>query len=98
MSAQAAAAKVTDQVATQTSPVLAKLAIFTACLGLAPITTYFLSQKYLWDGNATYAAITAIVAANLVLIAYIISSVREDARDQSAAAAAKGGLESRKDR
>lgn len=29
-------------------------------------------------GNATYAAITAVVAANVVLISYIIASVLED--------------------
>ena len=31
-------------------------------------------------GNTIYAAITAIVSANLVLIAYIIESVREESR------------------
>lgn len=29
-------------------------------------------------GNSTFAAITAIVAANLVLVAYIITAVLED--------------------
>jgi len=29
-------------------------------------------------GNSTFAAITAIVAANFVLVAYIITAIRED--------------------
>lgn len=29
-------------------------------------------------GNSTFAAITAIVAANLILVAYIITAVLED--------------------
>ena len=29
-------------------------------------------------GNSTYAAITAIVAANAVLVAYIVMSLREE--------------------
>lgn len=31
-------------------------------------------------GNTMYAAITAIVSANVVLVAYIIESVREESR------------------
>lgn len=45
-------------------------------------------------GNSTFAAITAVVAANVVLVAYIISSVRDDQRERKAAKP----LESRKDR
>jgi len=32
------------------------------------------------SGNATYAAITAVIAANLVLVAYIITSLLEDSQ------------------
>ena len=79
--------------------VLAKLLIFALSLGVVPISSYFLSRDYLWDGtsvpppprtlhssflstagNTIYAAITAIVAANVVLVAYIIESLREEAR------------------
>lgn len=45
-------------------------------------------------GNSTFAAITAVVAANVVLVAYIISSVRDDQVEREAAKP----LESRKDR
>ena len=45
-------------------------------------------------GNSTFAAITAVAAANVVLVAYIISSVRDDQVEREAAKP----LESRKDR
>ncbi|KAI0352848.1 hypothetical protein OH77DRAFT_1381123, partial [Trametes cingulata] len=60
--------------------VLAKLLIFAISLGVVPISSYFLSRDYLWEGNTIYAAITAIVSANLVLVAYIIEATREEAR------------------
>jgi hypothetical protein len=47
-----------------------------------------------FTGNSTFAAITAVVAANVVLVAYIISSVRDDQGEREAAKP----LESRKDR
>ena len=45
-------------------------------------------------GNSTFAAITAIVAANIVLVAYIISSLRDDQAEREVGKPA----ESRKDR
>lgn len=80
------------------SGVLAKLLIFSFSLAVVPLTSYFLSEKYIWNGmsclntvmnaaesifmgytgNSTFAAITAIVAANIVLVLYIIISVLED--------------------
>ncbi|KAG9017024.1 hypothetical protein FRB95_000007 [Tulasnella sp. JGI-2019a] len=101
MSAQAVPSNVANQLATPSgNPVLLKLLLFTVCLGLAPIGTYYLSQKYIWEGNGTYAAITSIFAANIVLVAYIISSIMDDSKDQQKAvvAAKKNGTESRKDR
>jgi len=32
------------------SPVLFKLGLFTAALGLGPLTAFYGSQKYLWEG------------------------------------------------
>ena len=46
-------------------------------------------------GNTVFAAITAIVAANLVLVAYIIESVREESR---AAARERQQAESKKNK
>lgn len=91
MSAQGVSAQVSTQAIEQGTGVLFKLVIFSLSLGIVPITSYFASEKYIWNGNSTFAAITAVVAANVVLVAYIISSVRDDRE------AAKP-LESRKDR
>jgi len=94
--------------------VLFKLVVFSLSLGLVPITSYFASEKYIWNGaswfttstledlpdplasagNSTFAAITAVVAANVVLVAYIISSLRDDQAEREAVKP----LESRKDR
>ncbi|KAF8076269.1 hypothetical protein FPV67DRAFT_407039 [Lyophyllum atratum] len=76
MTEQVAIGKATELTAARS--VLIKLVLFSISLGLVPISGYFASQKYLWNGNSTYAAITAVVSANLVLVAYIISSVLED--------------------
>ena len=45
-------------------------------------------------GNSTFAAITAVVAANVVLVAYIVTSLRDDKTEREVAKP----LESRKDR
>jgi len=74
--------------------VLLKLIIFSLSLGIVPIASYFASEKYIWGGNSTFAAITAIVAANIVLVAYIISSLRDDQAEREAGKP----VESRKDR
>ncbi|THH17965.1 hypothetical protein EW146_g2961 [Bondarzewia mesenterica] len=79
MGSQAAGAKTIDQGA---QGVLVKLIIFSLSLGILPIGSYFISNKYIWKGNSTYSAITAIVAANIVLVAYIVTSVVEDQQEQ----------------
>ncbi|KAA1466219.1 hypothetical protein DENSPDRAFT_830988 [Dentipellis sp. KUC8613] len=67
--------------------VLIKLIIFSLSLGILPLGSYFVSEKYLWNGNSIYSAITAIVAANLVLVSYIVLSLMEDRQDQKDMAA-----------
>ncbi|KAJ6515981.1 hypothetical protein C8R45DRAFT_958275 [Mycena sanguinolenta] len=74
MSEQVAAGKI----AADSNGQLAKLMFFTVSLGLVPITSYFGSLKYLWNGNATYSAFTAVAAANLILVAYIITAILDD--------------------
>ncbi|KAF7983883.1 hypothetical protein HWV62_18232 [Athelia sp. TMB] len=76
MSSQAVVGQFTAQTADK--GVLLKLIIFAVSLGVVPLTSYFGSQKYIWNGNANYAAITAIVSANIVLFAYILTSILED--------------------
>ncbi|KAJ3490074.1 hypothetical protein NLI96_g1692 [Meripilus lineatus] len=84
MSDQIAAARIADQA--DQGRVLAKLIAFTLALGILPLTSYFVSEKYIWEGNSTFAAVTAIVAANLVLVAYIIVSIQEENRAASSTA------------
>ncbi|GLB33691.1 putative VMA21-like domain containing protein [Lyophyllum shimeji] len=94
MSEQIVIGKATSSV-TAARGVLVKLVLFSISLGVVPISSYFASQKYLWNGNSTYAALTAIVSANVILVAYIITSVWEDTtstRDVSA----KPSLETKK--
>ncbi|TDL29722.1 hypothetical protein BD410DRAFT_892966 [Rickenella mellea] len=76
MSAQVAPARVVDQAAN--GGVLIKLIIFSLSLAIVPISMYFGSLKYVWNGNSTYAAMSAIFAANIVLVSYIIVSILED--------------------
>ncbi|KAJ7699968.1 hypothetical protein B0H17DRAFT_1195987 [Mycena rosella] len=78
MSAQVAVGKLNEDAAS--SAQLAKLVFFSLSLGIIPIASYFASLKYLWNGNATYAALTAVVGANLVLVGYITTSILDDKR------------------
>jgi hypothetical protein len=41
------------------------------------------------SGNATYAAIAAVVAANMVLVAYVTVAFKEDQQAQNHSAASK---------
>ncbi|KAH8106116.1 hypothetical protein BXZ70DRAFT_918304 [Cristinia sonorae] len=95
MSEHVAVSKVTAQTA-EYSSALPKLLTFTLALAVGPISAYFLSEKFLWSGNSTYAAITAIVAANLVLVGYIITSMNED--NQTPVVTSQEKTESRKTR
>ncbi|KAI0774377.1 hypothetical protein C8Q74DRAFT_1368858 [Fomes fomentarius] len=97
MSEQAAPGKIVAQQAEQQSGVLGKLITFALALGILPISSYFLSRDHLWNGNTIYAAITAIVSANVVLVAYIIEAVREESRS-AAREKPKQPTESKKDR
>lgn len=101
------------------SGVLIKLVLFSASLGIVPISSYFLTDKYVWNGtfgayiscprahvhslppcagNSTYSAITAIVAANIVLVAYIVLSLLEDKQEREGAKVSEKAGESRKER
>ncbi|KAF5320874.1 hypothetical protein D9619_000519 [Psilocybe cf. subviscida] len=76
MSSQAAMSNLNAEASSRAA--LFKLLAFSVMLGVLPIGSYFASRNYLWEGNDTYAAITAIVAAQFVLVSYIIVAVVED--------------------
>ncbi|KAI5452194.1 vacuolar ATPase assembly integral membrane protein vma21 [Naganishia albida] len=61
--------------------VLAKLLFFATLVAVVPIATYFVTIDRLWHGSTTWAAISAVVSANIVLIGYVIVAFREDAGD-----------------
>ena len=63
--------------------VIIKLLFFTFLMVVGPIGLYFLTVKTIFKGNSTYAGATAAVAANVVLIGYIIVAVREDQGDEA---------------
>jgi len=76
MSNKSATADATAQAASRGA--LIKLLLFAVTLAVLPISSYFISLRYMWGGNNNYAAITAVCAANLVLVAYIVTSILED--------------------
>ncbi|KAF9514781.1 hypothetical protein BS47DRAFT_1328708 [Hydnum rufescens UP504] len=77
---------------------LAKLLAFSIALAVVPISTYFISLWYIFNGNGIFAAISAVTSANLVLVLYIILSVLEDQGNQPRSEPAKTSIESRKSR
>ena len=57
---------------------ITKLVAFSLALVLLPIAIYFVSLDSVYSGNSTYAAITAAVTANVVLISYVAMAIYED--------------------
>jgi len=50
-------------------------------MALLPLTSYFVSLKYLFENNTTIAAISAVVVANVVLVGFIVVAIREEQED-----------------
>ncbi|EAS28888.1 vacuolar ATPase assembly integral membrane protein VMA21 [Coccidioides immitis RS] len=62
--------------------VLWKLIIYSIAVLVLPLSAYFYSVNYVFDGNTTYAGATAAITANLILFSYIVVAMREDKGDQ----------------
>ncbi|EJD01447.1 uncharacterized protein FOMMEDRAFT_88895 [Fomitiporia mediterranea MF3/22] len=58
--------------------VLLRLIVFAISLAVVPLSTYYGTQRFVWKGDSTFAAISAVFVANVVLVAYIAISVYED--------------------
>ncbi|KAJ9315260.1 hypothetical protein DTO271D3_4427 [Paecilomyces variotii] len=58
--------------------VIYKLLGFTAAMIVAPIGIYFLTVESIFRGNSTWAAISAAVTANIILVAYIVVAWKDD--------------------
>ncbi|KTW26916.1 uncharacterized protein T551_03378 [Pneumocystis jirovecii RU7] len=66
------------------SDALIKFFLFSTAMVIVPISSYYLSLKYVFDYNkTTYAAIIAVLMANAVLIGYIILALMEDRNDRN---------------
>jgi vacuolar ATPase assembly integral membrane protein VMA21 len=58
--------------------VLFKLIAFALAIAVLPVSSFFLTQHRLFNGNASYAGAFAGVVANLILIAYVVVAFMED--------------------
>lgn len=64
------------------STVMLKLISFSAAMLILPLSAYYLSLEYLFQGYKTnYAAITAAIVANLVVVGYVVVAFMEDDSD-----------------
>ncbi|KAL1925646.1 uncharacterized protein VTP21DRAFT_529 [Calcarisporiella thermophila] len=69
--------------------VILKLISFTLAIIFGPLLTYYYTLQSVFSGNSTYAAISAIIVANILLVLYIIVAVWEDKEDLSTKKAKK---------
>lgn len=75
--------------------VIAKLLLFSAAMIVLPLSAYYLSLEYLFQGYKTnYAAITAAITANLVVAGYVVVAFLED---DTASTPAKNTIAQKKD-
>ncbi|OAD70023.1 hypothetical protein PHYBLDRAFT_94991, partial [Phycomyces blakesleeanus NRRL 1555(-)] len=58
--------------------VMTKLIGFSLAMFILPIMTFYTTVDRIFGGNTTYAAGSAAVVANVVLIGYIIVAFMED--------------------
>lgn len=55
-----------------------KLLFFSTALFAAPLAVYYGAKDRYLGGNATYAGGLAAIAANVVLIGYVVAAILED--------------------
>ncbi|WVQ93558.1 hypothetical protein IAU59_000633 [Kwoniella sp. CBS 9459] len=71
--------------------VLYKLIIFALLMAIVPIGTYFTVLNQFANGSTTVAAIAAVVAANIVLVSYVVVAFKEDAATSPTTPITPGG-------
>ncbi|KAH6638132.1 vacuolar ATPase assembly integral membrane protein VMA21 [Boeremia exigua] len=71
------------------SGVIFKLMAFTFAMVTLPIGTYFFTNAYVFNGNATYAGGLAALMANVVLIGYVVMAFMDDQRELAEEAGAE---------
>jgi len=72
--------KISDSDVTPAVPtgVIIKLLAFSFAMIVSPIAFYFITINSVFRGNPTFAGAGAAVAANVVLIAYIVVAWKDD--------------------
>ncbi|KAH8732744.1 hypothetical protein GQ44DRAFT_696356 [Phaeosphaeriaceae sp. PMI808] len=65
------------------SSVIWKLMSFTFAMITLPISTYFFTVRFVFNGNATYAGGLAALMANVVLMAYVVMAFKDDQAEQA---------------
>ncbi|KAK2073018.1 hypothetical protein P8C59_007332 [Phyllachora maydis] len=63
--------------------VIVKLLGFTLAMVVVPIGSYFLTVDMVFGGNSTLAGALAAVMANVVLVAYVVTAMREDQSERN---------------
>ncbi|KAJ2402326.1 hypothetical protein GGI23_000791 [Coemansia sp. RSA 2559] len=58
--------------------VVCKLVVFSLLMLIAPILAYFASLKYVFVGSTAASAITAVVVANMVVVAWVYTAWSEE--------------------
>ncbi|KAJ1952602.1 vacuolar ATPase assembly integral membrane protein vma21, partial [Linderina pennispora] len=71
------------------SHVVRKLVVFSLLLLIMPIMVYFMTLKYVFAGKTAASAIAAVVAANLVLAAFVYAAWVEELEDREQDSKAK---------
>lgn len=85
--------------------VFRKMLFFTVMLTLAPITSFFVSKSYLFEGmfgmtgsnSYIYAAFVAVVVVHIILIAFLYVAFRDDQSGKKTKAAQIKGSMGKKD-
>ncbi|EIM21549.1 hypothetical protein WALSEDRAFT_13057, partial [Wallemia mellicola CBS 633.66] len=62
---------------------ITKLLAFSIALVVLPISIYFITLNSIFNGNSTYAAISAALTANVVLMLYVGLAIYEDDDDSN---------------
>ncbi|TPX51393.1 hypothetical protein SeMB42_g00482 [Synchytrium endobioticum] len=66
--------------ATIPTSVVVKLLGFSIAIFVFPIATYFYTLNRVFQGNLTYAAISAVVMVNVILVAFVVVAFTEDSK------------------
>ncbi|TIB70632.1 hypothetical protein E3Q22_04121 [Wallemia mellicola] len=81
IAAEKKSGEINDKAVTASS--ITKLLAFSIALVVLPISIYFITLNSIFNGNSTYAAISAALTANVVLMLYVGLAIYEDDDDSN---------------